>query len=313
MMLWQDFRFWLSSQPGYHDLRGWQVGGWRAAWERLFLLPRILRAAPVPTPPDRPDAPVSIHVMCHRGDWILVPWMLHSLVPFLPEPWPVVIHLQTELPPSAPRHLQRLFPQATLIRRRDADEQVNRQLMERRLARSLHWRHSLGTIHKLLDLQLVGGGRRRVGLDPDIIFFRRPEEILRAAADPSSGQWFQRDIADAYSLTREEARAAVPLELPPCVNTGITVRNDDSLDLDLIESLLAIPVVARPIPHLEQALAAFCASARHEVRYLPETYYLDLHRARVDTSSLVCRHYAGPSKRYLGREGLRSVIRQLGL
>jgi hypothetical protein len=303
-LLLADLQYWLRLQQAWCDLRNCQEAGWRYTLERRRWWPRILRIPPSPCPPPSPDHPVELHTMCHRGDWPLVLWMVKSLHDVTPDRWPVVVHVQGFLPPSAIAHLRHHLPGARIILREEADPAVTAELIRLSLPRCLHWRHELGIMHKLFDVHLLASSPVIAFADADVLFFRRPTELLEAATPALAHQYFQGDIADCYTLSPAEARTQLGIDLAPALNTGITLRPRAALDLRQIESLLASPAVARRSGHLEQTLHALAASVSGLARRWSPDYVIDMRSTR-DPASMVCRHYAGPSKRFINNEGLR--------
>lgn len=299
-----DLQDWLRHQQAWCDFRNCQRAGWRYTVQRWRWWPRILRTPPVPFPPPSPDARVELHTMCHPGDWLLMLWMLKSFQRHAGNPWPLVVHIQTPLRPSAVAHLRHHLPGARIILPAEAGETVPEELIRRGLPRCLHWRSRMGIMQKLFDVEVMASTPNIAFVDADVLFFRRPEVFLAAGSGPLETQYFQEDAADSYALSREEACEILGIVLGPRINTGITLRPRGALDLRQVEQLLAHRRLAWPSGHLEQTLHALCASAARQTAYLPPDYAIDMQSGR-DPATMVCRHYAGASKRWVNREALR--------
>jgi len=304
-----DLRFWLRQQQAWNDLRVWQRAGWREMSRRILTWPRILRTAPIPTVPVEAGGAVEYHVLCHGSDWLLAIWMLKSLLYFAPYRPPLVIHVQKAVRPSALAHLRRHFPGARIILPETARQAVARALLQAGHTHCLHWWHTSGIMHKLLGVQLQAQATNIVGLDADILFFNRPAELLAVGSSPWPTFTFQQDQMDSYTLSPTESLASLGIPLASRVNTGLVIRAREALNLARIEELLKQPLVAKPSGHLEQTLYALCASEAGRVQLLPPSYGLDMNRS-LDCDALVCRHYAGPSKRWITSEGMRWLIRR---
>jgi hypothetical protein len=202
--------------------------------------------------------------------------------------------------------MRRHFPSARVVTQAEADPLVEDWLARRGLVRLIEARRLSPFMLKLTDFRVLGGGANLLTLDSDIIFFRRPSELLVADDGPLPVSLFQRDPASTYNLSEERARNELGVDLAPQINTGITLFPPESLDLTRCESYLAHPEVARITGWMEQTLHALCASDQGRVAYLPDSYLISLER-HADPTSLVARHYAGPSRSLLTEEGMTEL------
>lgn len=306
---WQeDLRFWLRQQQAWNDLRNLQRDGLRHHWQRLTIWPKILRTPPFRTAPVKPGGPVEYHVMCHNADWLLAIWMLKSLLLHLPEKPQLIIHIESPLRPSNLTRLRWHFPDARVIQPEEGKAAVAQLLLKRGFSHCLHWTHESRVIYKLLFVQVQAASTNIVGLDPDILFFNPPKELIAVNGAPLRSFTFQEDQLHGYTLTRDEAKTGLGIDLKPKINTGIILQAKGALHLQRVEELLKSPLVAKPSGHIEQTLYALCASEAGLVQFLPPTYALNM-GATYDCSSLICRHYAGGSKRFIATEGMGWLIR----
>lgn len=301
----ERLRYWFRQQPTWLNHRRRQREGWSNVWQRLRWWPKILKTRPLRTTPHRPGASVEVHMICHERDWQLALWALKSFYFHAQCQYPLVIHLQSQLQPWAEQTLRDHLPDARILTSAEAGALVVEHLVQARLPRCLALRYATSFMPKLLDIEILSWSTNVITFDADILFFRRPTEMLVAGSEPVSFQMFQQDIFDNYNdLTYEQAERDLGVRLVPLINTGMTVRPSHGLDLRRIEFFGSHPVAGRPSGHTEQTLHALAASEQGAVRFLPQaTYTLALDGA-MDCSSLVCRHYAGPSKPWLAREGM---------
>jgi hypothetical protein len=58
---------------------------------------------------------------------------------------------------------------------------------------------------------------------------------------------------------------------------------------------------------IDQTLQALCASADGIADNLPRTYAIQLEKD-LDPSTVVCRHYAGPTRAWITTQGMRWLI-----
>lgn len=301
-------------RAGLRRRRGWvalrrvqREGAWRA-FRRWHLWTKILKTAPVATDPVGPGARVEVHTLCYERDYLCALWALKSFYHFAGVSYPLVIHLQGRSTRRMLRRLRAHFPAARLVPQGEADPLVEGELRRRGLARLLAARRASPFMLKLTDFPLLSDAEHLLALDPDLVFFRRPAELLAAAAGPGRASLFQRDAASTYNISGERARAELGVDLAPRVNTGIMLFARASLDLARCERYLEHPEVARPNGWIEQTLYALWASERGRVEYLPESYLVSLSE-EVSPAGLVLRHYAGPSRPLLTSEGMPALVR----
>lgn len=310
MSLKERLRARLRQDRAWVALRRAQREGFLDALRRYRLWSKILSTPPVFTDEVKDGAPVELHVLCYERDYLCAVWALKSFYHFAQARYPLVIHLQGRATGLMKSRLRRHFPSARVVTQGEADRVVEEWLAARGLTRLIEARRRNPFMLKLTDFVTTCRAVNLLTLDSDILFFRRPSELLAAAAtsEPLPFSLFQRDPASAYNISEERARAELGVRLAPRVNTGITLSARDGLDLARCDAFLAHADVARSTGWIEQTLHALAASERGRVRYLPDSYLVSL-EPHEDPSSLVARHYAGPSRALLTREGMTTLER----
>jgi hypothetical protein len=304
----EDLSRYLRRSSTWVALRQLQYEGMWRANRRWRLWSRVLSTPPIITEPVGQDAPVEVHVLCYGRDYLCALWALKSFYHFARVSYPLVIHVQGDVPRRVTARLHRHFPAARLILQAEADATVEAWLRSRGLLRVLAARQRTPFMLKLTDFPVMSESAHLLTLDSDVLFFRFPAELVMAARAPSSITLFQRDPESTYNISEERALSQLGIRLAPKVNTGIMVFPRDSLDLIRCEEYLGDPDVARPSGWIEQTLHALCASEHGRVAYLPESYLVSL-ETDVNLDSLVARHYAGPSRPLLTSEGMQALIR----
>jgi hypothetical protein len=298
----------LNQSGLWVDLRRLQREGFLRAWRRTRLWSRILETPPLTTAVLGPGAPVEVHLLCCRRDYLSAIWAIKSFYHGSRASYPLVVHLQGYDTTRALARLQAHFPTARIIPQTQADAAVEPWLEERGLARLLKARRDSPIMLKLVDFAILSESVNVLTLDSDVVFFAPAPELLVGSDRPLEHTFFQRDPASNYNLLGERARAALGFEPAPCVNTGIIVESRESLDLALCERYLENPEVARPTGLIEQTLHALLASEQGRVAYLPPSYLLSLEPGLPN--GLVARHYAGPTRPLLTDEGMPELIRR---
>jgi hypothetical protein len=278
----------------------------REGWRRALIRYRYQRQI-LPTPPLRTSAsgPVEVRVLTWRKDWINLVWALKSFYHFSAADYPLHIH-DGGLFPWQWKAIRHHFPDAFLHPASELDEQVDVELRRRGFVRSAEYRKLNVTTRKIWDFFLFSEADRILTIDSDIIFFRRPSELLD---DPPASRLranrYNRDATEFYAMTTSEIEADFGFKVPPLVNSGLGSIWRESMDFALVDRLLHHPKLFADRWVTEQTLHAIC-SARYGLEILPETYMLSLQPGLLPTA--VCKHYVTDPRPLLYREGMRKLI-----
>ncbi len=274
---------------------------------RTFLWPKILRTAPARSKPWVRGGAVELHTMCHEDDWLLAIWMLKSLARAMGELPPLVIHLQRLPRPSALVALRHHFPDARLVLPEESVPMVSEYLAARRLTRCQDWLWREPILNKLVTFQIVASSTNVIWVDSDVLFFNKPEEFARLTDKPLDRIFFQEDCTVSFTLTPEQALQQLGISITKRINAGLLMRARDSIRLEKVEELLGHPMVGIPSGLIDQTLQALCASADGIADNLPRSYAIQLEED-INPASIVCRHYAGPTRAWITTQGIRWLI-----
>jgi len=272
--------------------------GLRVAWYRDVIRPRILATPPIRTH----DSICEIHVLTSRGDWLNLMWALKSFYFYSVRRYALCIHDDGTLDENARNALCAAFPDARLISRDEANRRVNPLLAGFPRSRELRATNTLAL--KVFDFRAFLDAERMMILDSDILFFAEPTALIRIleASDKNS---LNRDWRDGYTLDPGAIRPMLDFELPPRINSGLGLIHKTSLRYDWIESFLALPGILSHPHQIEQTLLALC-SAKFGFSMLPAEY--DVHTGPRQ-AGVPCRHYTGPVRHLMYREGIRGLAK----
>lgn len=237
----------------------------------------------------------------------MVVWMLKSLARVMGELPPVVIHLQRLPRPSAIVALRQHFPDARLVLPEESVPMVSEYLAARRFTRCQDWLWREPILHKLVTLQIVASATNIIWIDPDVLFFNRPDEFLRITEKPLERIYFQEDCTVSFTLTPEQARQKLGIPITRRINAGLLMRSRESIRLEKVEELLGSPLVGMHSGLIDQTLQALCASADGIADNLPKSYAIQLEE-EIDPAKIVCRHYAGPTRAWISTQGMRWLV-----
>ncbi len=257
---------------------------------------------------DGESAPIGVHTLGSDAHLLPMLWTLKSFYHFAGVRFPLTIHLQGQNTTEMRRVLPLHFPQARLVTQDESDAVVEAWLREAGLLRLLAMRRQLFLMMKLIDLRLLARSTMVLYFDSDVLFFRRPHELLdRSGALAAEPHLYMRDLYPSYCVTPAQAAADLGVELVPFANSGLMRLVTERIDLDACERFLSHPLLAQPHWHLEQTLHALYASAQHGLKLLPDTYVLD-NDPRSEMDGVVARHYTSPIRRLLTSEGIAHLV-----
>lgn len=276
-------------------------GGVRATWFRERVCPKILLTPSILLPL---DSRYEIHMLTSAGDWLLLMWALKSWFHCADETAAVCIHEDGTLTDKMVETLETHFPGARIIRRTDADREVLAGLAE--FPWSKAFRNSNNLALKVFDTIHYANADRLLLLDSDVLFFRRPAHLLDVLRTPDATNWFNRDVADAYTADRSHLEAAFGFPVVKRFNSGLCVLDRKSLDLATIERFLPHDSLNGHFWRIEQTLFALCSS-QYGAQSLPEGYDVTLTPGVLNR---VCKHYVGVIRNDMYREGMRHLARE---
>jgi len=281
--------------------------GWDAAFHDYQTLPRIEEWAWAFWGEEPLKVPV--HVLTGDKDWLLSAWALASFLHFSEVGWPIVIHDDGTLPDEAAELFKELFPSCRIIPRNQSDAEVGRALLPYPFCLDYRNTHPLGL--KVFDMAHYAGDDRFIVLDSDVLFFRKPQEILDWATKPLAKDcWFNEDVQEASLITAAEAREELGVKLWSRVNSGLCLVYRPAIDLDFCDRALALTSILRGhIWRVEQTLFALCASRNSRGGLLPRTYEVTLKKHA--SKDIVARHYVGAVRDRFYGEGLKRLHAEL--
>ncbi len=291
-------REWLRRRSAWLIFQESKREGWRNVLRRRHFQRQILGTPPVRT---AAVGPVEVRVLTWRRDWINMIWALKSFYHYAGVDYPLHIH-DGGLSPGQNEKLQEHFPNARLIGRAEADERIRTRL--EKLPRSLEYRLGNPSTRKLFDFFAFSTAEYVVSIDSDIVFFRRPEQLLVPPEGLAKNR-YNRDSAFWYSMGVEELEAAFGVAPPPRINSGLSVVRRSSIQFTAIETWLGHPKLFADKWVTEQTLHALCSTV-HGVEFLPDSYFVATEPGLPP--DVVCKHYPGFFRGLLYTEGMAKLI-----
>lgn len=240
-----------------------------------------------------PPCSVPIHLLTSRHDWRMALWMLASFHYMTARRWSIVLHEDGSLGDAELGVFRRLFPEMRVWRRTQSDELMAAKLASFPLCSDYRKRMPHGL--KCFDIPQLADAEKFLLLDPDVLFFCRPDAILRWCDDVKNDTcWFNEDFQEPAPITPAQARQDYGIELWSKVNSGLCLLNRETVsDLNLMESCLAHPAlqVKEVQWRVEQTLLALSASRQNRGGLLPPSY--EVSSGQFRRAGCVARHYVG--------------------
>jgi hypothetical protein len=280
--------------------------GFAAAYHDRFVSQRILNWRNPHA--DKPHEEIPIHILTGSDDWLLACWMLASWFHFTERNWRVVIHDDGRLPPEARPAFVKMISGVRGVSAVEADRAVLDALTPYQACREYRMAHPLA--RKIFDMPLLARSDRFIILDSDLLFFRKPEAILRWCADGAGQCWFNKDVREAMPISRTQVREKLGIDVWHRVNSGLCLIDRPAIKFDLCErALTETNLREKHIWLVEQTLFAICASAVGRGGLLPEEY--EISKARNAGKSAVARHYVGAVRHRFYAEGIARLKKVL--
>ncbi|HEU5119337.1 MAG TPA: hypothetical protein VFT74_22285 [Isosphaeraceae bacterium] len=294
---------WLRRQPLWVRVQELNREGWSQVLKRRRYQRQILGTGPIRTLPVG-ESPVEIRTVTYRRDWINAIWAIKSFLHQAGVQYPVVFH-DGGLLPGQDRELLRHFPDAQVISRADGDARMLALLEERGKPHCAEMRRTHVMARKLFDLHLLSTAETVITIDSDVLFFRRPTDLIRP-----EGGWpvnlYNGDAGHWYTMELDDLEAKVGVRPPVFLNAGLAVVRRESIDLDRIEQWLSVPEMWQGDPWLlEQTLHALCSTV-HGIALLPSTYLVSTEPGLP--ADLISKHYPGFFRPLLYQEGMARLI-----
>lgn len=297
----QPLRRFLRRQPVWVQLAWLRREGLLNAWRRRRIQRLILDTPPIRT---ARDGRVEVRILTWQRDWINAMWALKSFYHFACVDYPLYIH-DGGLTEEQVERLRAHFPDAGVILRPQADAQMIADLAGRGLQNCLGYRSKHPFALKLLDFFHLSCAEYVISIDSDILFFRRPAELLiRNGENPPNR--YNRDPGYWYSASADKLESQFRVRPAPSINAGLSLIRKGTIHFDAIEKWLSDGDAFTDLWLAEQTLHAMCA-ALHSYELLPDTYLVSTELGPL--TGLISKHYPGFFRPYLYQEGMKYLVR----
>lgn len=245
----------------------------------------------------------SIHFLCGHRDLRMLLWSLASWYKVVEESGQIFIHDDGTLVDSDKKKLNQLFPLANILDFQKMSRTILQQLAGK-FPQTHHYRE-LSTFDrryifniKLIDPFFAGSREVKLVLDSDLLWFKRPEELISDISGKSKlpvfmGGYGHMDFvfSDGSTLPEEIAGA----------NSGVVCYKKEQFLLTDLEEFFS-RVDNSTNPHfVEQAGYAFVLTRHNRPHYLPQEKY---HIKGPISTETILKHYTSPRREQFWFEGV---------
>jgi hypothetical protein len=292
-------------RAGYRELRRVLEHGPSYLWRRYVAPGGILKRCTFHTDE---VADVTVCVLTSSIDWLMCLWSLASFYNFSGLRLPLLIYSDGTLKSASIAQIKSVFPNARIVDPAEA-EASGRQILSE-FPNCRRFRLQQPCARRIIDLPILCKSKSILMLDSDILFFRRPEELVECVATHCSGRFiFERDMQDAYFESPENIHKTFQVEVASQVNCGIMVADVSNFDYAQIERWLGYDGIGKH-PWAEQTLWAMYAG-KGRTKFLSEPY--DVSMSASIAPEAVMKHYIKPIRDYIYTQGIPSLSRYLEL
>ena len=241
----------------------------------------------------RPEYPVPVHMLVSSKSWHCGLLAAISLEINSEKNWRFVIHEDGSVTEPQRRRIQKTLPGVRFISRPEAEERLQDELQHFPLSLKHRARHNF--FLKFFDAPPFVDSPKFIVLDSDVIFFRRPEEIIRWSEEASDSIYYNEDTQEKYCNPRADLEDAMGFEIWRKFNSGLVLMQSAAMNNELAETLLAkFENSAHHPQFFEQTLFCVMSSAWGRGGALPKQY--EINWGYLKSRGAVCRHYVGAFK-----------------
>jgi hypothetical protein len=249
---------------------------------------------------------VQLHLLTGRRFWYQTAFCLWTLARHANRPLAPVIYDDGSLTDEFRAPLRRLFPAARFVAHAETIVRLDEHLPDAKFPALRERWLNYPNIRKLIDPHLGGTGWKLV-LDSDLLFFHRPEFLLRWLEAPDR-PLHAVDCETSYGYSRPLMNELAGAPVADLVNVGLTGLNSSELDWERLEYWCAtLHAREKTSYYLEQALIAMLVAGRR-CAIAPAADYVTLPEpAEADACLAVMHHYVAHSKRWYFQRNWRRV------
>jgi hypothetical protein len=292
------------TRAGYREVKRVIRHGPSYPWRRYVAPARILKGIRIHT---EEAADMTVCALTSRHDWLMCLWALVSFYKFSGVRLPLLIYSDGSLKSHHAERIRSVFPNARIVDPATADAAVAGALAH--FPNCRQFRLLQPCARRIIDLPILCKSKSMLMLDSDVLFFRRPEELMKYLNGGRGGNFvFERDPQDSYFDSRENICRNFDVDIAPRVNCGIMIADIANFDYPQIEKWLGNDAFLKKHHWAEQGLwAMYAGEAR--ATFLSEPY--DVNLSAEIAPNAVMKHYIKPIRDFIYTSGIPHLSRCL--
>lgn len=296
--------YWLWHYPRLVLREGWKIhlGAW---WGRKQLIQAVAKHRPEKTTEESKPA-IEVSLMTGRKHAPLTMLALISLGRAAGRTVRPVIHSDGTLSAEDRGRLQTLFPRASFPNPEETREALDRTIPLKTHPFLRRVREGYLNLRKLTDIHAISRGWTVV-LDSDVVFYRKPAELLRAADERRWAHMVDCQTSYGCPVSLLDKLAGCPVH--PQLNAGLLHINSRDIDWDFLErSTRTILAQAGFSYYLEQALLALLMAQKKGGTFQAEEYLVNPSEFQVKEKRETAHHFVDRSIFHFYRYGWQELI-----
>lgn len=256
------------------------------------------------------DNVVFISLFCHKDVYEGIV-AFKSLYQFLDVKFPLIILDDGSLTDLDEILIVDHIKNVKIIRRKQADIEVNNFLKENGLKNCLDMRRDFLVSIKIFDAYFYSKGKKIIIIDTDILFYKKPDVLIDLINQDKSTfiPFYNKDLHSVYSYKIPDLKKFANMDIQLAVNSGL-IGFFPSMDIiTMTEKFLAQKLPFESPWLVEQTMYAMYFSLL-DANPLPEDYDVMARYARKGFP-VICQHYAGFSRPHFYRQYLETIHSEL--
>jgi hypothetical protein len=247
----------------------------------------------------------EIHIVTCKNHLLNAIWCLKTFYYYSGLRPKLVIHDDGSLGEKDIKELLKHFVNCRIIKRKDADKELNQFLSNYKYTQKARSYKTFFCCLKFFDAFYYAEAEKILVLDSDILFFKKPSEMIEYIKEDKP--FFNSDYQNAYARPARELSAIMGMDILPKVNAGLTfLRKEWCINnLDFMENYFEKAQNFRKglnDNRHEQTLSAFLLSKYKAIR-LNENYQIS---AKPITGQTISHHFCTDgSRKNFYKQGLR--------
>lgn len=188
-------------------------------------------------------------------------------------------------------YLQQKFKGIKIFKKIEQNDKIDQFLTKNNLVKSAELRKKYVFALRLFDAVIDNQSPFLLQFDSDVLFFKKPEEILDIIEKKDAKGCFNKDIVDAYTFSPETLNKYIKNPMLKMFNCGLFLHQFEKLPFfNFIEEILTAETESLQSWHIEQTLFAMYATNEGGYKQLPIAYDL-AKKERNRGNAITSEHY----------------------